>query len=377
MSKFSPEKFVTDSSSFADTESGLLPYLAKCVKAMIRLEDDDALKHIVADIEFVSDALKDLNDEISVVRDDYLQMRNKRDAIRQAVEERRAAEEAIEAEMAKKFGISNKSADLGDDELIDSSIENDDTELANEIDELEEDNVSIDELMADISDDDEAALDDLIIPGDDAADNPYDALDALNFDETEDGELGTLKDAGLFFDDDIDSILDDSLDEDIADLGEYSGLTNDIDLGEDDKISDIPSYEDVSNNDVIADDPFALMDDDEAIPESDVSSVFDDDDFESDLDLDTFDDDPLEDFGNDYDDLGDIDNEADYSSDFGDALSNDDFYGENVDNIDNVNDDFGDVSESVVEEESQQPKKHKQKPINPIDTKFIDPDIFK
>lgn len=128
-----PTSFVTDYTKFADPEQGLLPYLASSVKELIRAENDDGLQQLVNDISFVSDSLCDLNDEIIRVREEYEQMKIKRDAIRKALEEKRNAEEEIEAEMARRFGIktsreareesTKEIPDLGDglDKLIDEA----------------------------------------------------------------------------------------------------------------------------------------------------------------------------------------------------------------------------------------------------------------
>lgn len=91
--------------NFADKESGLLPYLASSVKDLIRVEDDEALQQLINDIAFVADSLYDLNDEIVKARKHYEQMKNKREAIRQSLEERQNAMKAIESEMQAEFGI--------------------------------------------------------------------------------------------------------------------------------------------------------------------------------------------------------------------------------------------------------------------------------
>lgn len=88
----------------ADKQDGLLPYLADCVKMLIRNKDDEGLQQLINDINFVADSLFDLNEQAAAAQ---IKFEKENARLKEAEEKARAAQEEAERirkQMTESFG---------------------------------------------------------------------------------------------------------------------------------------------------------------------------------------------------------------------------------------------------------------------------------
>lgn len=113
--------FVID--DMMDEENGLIPKLRHAMKQMILSEDDEKLQLTVENNALLAEQLYDLNDEISELFSEYAKMRNKREAIQKALEEKQAASIALMEEMKEKFGIAESYEEVTVNETEEQELE--------------------------------------------------------------------------------------------------------------------------------------------------------------------------------------------------------------------------------------------------------------
>ena len=233
--------------------AGIIPFLADEIKQRIIEDDIDGLKHIMAQIERLSEQLIALNGEVDEKRREYTRMRNRMRDLEEQAERQRKAREALMSDMRKEFGIAGTAAGATVASSSDDTSENEDAT-----------DTPADTSVADLFSSDLADLD--IPSAGYAADLEPDAKDSdgVSYDDTDMDGLDDTP-ADLFGGDDIPTGFDFGDDEDDTSTDDVfidDDFDIDFDGGYDSPTAMASSGDAAFDFDSSQPDPFSFGDDD-------------------------------------------------------------------------------------------------------------------